>query len=144
MLDEGRYTATYKYAVLLALMDLCLERTQAAGTPPDTVTTPELAEKIVEIYWPHTAPFGKRAPGGVGAPPEHQRSGRDRVGHHAVSLAICAGGRCSSGRFICRLTAAVCAPSIPLTAGRARSARPEAHVRCACGSSGGSACGASV
>ena len=26
-LDEGRHTATYKRAVLLALMDLCLERT---------------------------------------------------------------------------------------------------------------------
>ncbi len=35
--------------------------------------------------------------------------------------------------LICRLTAAVCAPSIPLTAGRARSARPEANVRCAWG-----------
>ena len=42
----------------------------------------------------------------------------------------------------CRLTAAVCAPSIPLTAGRARSARPEANVRCACGSSGAAVCGA--
>ncbi len=50
-----------KYAVLLALMDLCLERTQASGTPPDVVSTLELAEKIVEIYWPHTAPFGARA-----------------------------------------------------------------------------------
>jgi hypothetical protein len=62
LLDEGRYTATYKYAVLLALMDLCLERTQESGAPPDTVRTPELAEKIVETYWPHTAPFGERAP----------------------------------------------------------------------------------
>lgn len=62
MLDEGRYTATYKYAVLLALMDLCLERTRASGAPPDTVTTRELAEKIVEIYWPHTMPFGEGAP----------------------------------------------------------------------------------
>ena len=44
---------------------------------------------------------------------------------------------CSLQRFICRLTAAVRAPSIPLTAGLARSARPEANVRCACGSSGG-------
>ena len=62
LLDEGRYTATYKYAVLLALMDLCLERTQASGSPPDVLSTRELAEKIVEIYWPHTAPFGERAP----------------------------------------------------------------------------------
>src|SRR5215831_10939232 len=42
-------------------MDLCLERSQASGTPPAVVTTLELAEKIVEIYWPHTAPFGERA-----------------------------------------------------------------------------------
>jgi hypothetical protein len=43
---------------------------------------------------------------------------------------------------ICRLTAAGRAPSIPLTAGRARSARPEANVRCACGSSGATGLGA--
>jgi hypothetical protein len=37
----------------------------------------------------------------------------------------------------CRLTVAVCAPSILLTAGRARSARPEAaHVRCGVGAPG--------
>ena len=45
-----------------------------------------------------------------------------------------------AGHF--RLTAAVCPPSIPVTAGRARSARPEADVRCACGSSGAAGCGA--
>ena len=52
LIDEGRYTATYKYAVLLALIDLCLERTQASGAPPDVLTTHQLAEKIIEIYWP--------------------------------------------------------------------------------------------
>jgi len=62
LLDEGRYTATYKYAVLLALIDLCLEHTQASGAPPDVVGTRDLAEKIVEIYWPHAAPFGQRVP----------------------------------------------------------------------------------
>jgi len=57
LLDEGRYTATYKYAVLLALIDLCLECTQSSGAPPAMVTTRQLAEKVVEMYWPHTAPF---------------------------------------------------------------------------------------
>jgi 5-methylcytosine-specific restriction endonuclease McrA len=61
LLDEGRYTATYKYAVLLALIDLCLEGTQASGAPPEMVTTRQLADKIVEIYWPHTVPFARRA-----------------------------------------------------------------------------------
>ena len=62
LLDEGRYTATYKYAVLLALIDLCLEGTQASGAPPEMVTTRQLADKIVELYWPHTVPFASRAP----------------------------------------------------------------------------------
>jgi 5-methylcytosine-specific restriction endonuclease McrA len=62
LLDEGRYTATYKYAVMLALLDVCLERTQASGAPPEMVTTRQLAEKIVEIYWPHTVPFAGRTP----------------------------------------------------------------------------------
>jgi len=57
LLEDGRYTATYKYAVLLGLMELCLEQTQASGAPPAMVTTRQLAEKIVELYWPHTMPF---------------------------------------------------------------------------------------
>jgi 5-methylcytosine-specific restriction endonuclease McrA len=61
LLDEGRYTATYKYAVMLALLDLCLECTQSSGAPPDMVTTRQIADKIVEIYWPQTVPFAVRA-----------------------------------------------------------------------------------
>ena len=34
LLDEGRYQATYKYALLLALLDPCLERTSHTGMPP--------------------------------------------------------------------------------------------------------------
>ena len=58
LLDETRYTTTYKLAVLLGLMDLCLEKAAPSGGPPDVVTTRELAEKVAEIYWPHTLPFG--------------------------------------------------------------------------------------
>src|SRR6185369_868992 len=65
LLDEGRYTATYKYAVLLALIDLCLEGTQASGAPPEMVTTRQLADKVLEIYWPHTVPFAVHAPAAV-------------------------------------------------------------------------------
>jgi hypothetical protein len=65
LLDEGRYTATYKYAVLLALIDLCLEGTQASGAPAQMVTTRQLADKVVELYWPHTIPFAGHTPGVV-------------------------------------------------------------------------------
>jgi 5-methylcytosine-specific restriction endonuclease McrA len=57
MLDDGRFTATHKFAVLLALMDLCLESTEASGAPPTMITTAQLADKVVEIYWSHTLPF---------------------------------------------------------------------------------------
>jgi hypothetical protein len=57
LLDEGAFTATYKYAVLLALMDLCLEHSTKTGAAPDMVVTTQVAEKVVELYWPHTAPF---------------------------------------------------------------------------------------
>lgn len=65
LLDEGRYTSTYKFAVLLALLDLCLEGTQASGAPPEMVTTRQLALKVVELYWPHSVPFVGRSPGAV-------------------------------------------------------------------------------
>lgn len=57
LLDEGRFTATYKYAVLLALMDLCLERSNRDGVAPSSVTTRQLADKILELYWPHSVPY---------------------------------------------------------------------------------------
>ena len=63
----------------------------------------------------------------------------DQITGNVVALGS---GMMRAGRVICRLTAAVRAPSIPLTAGLARSARQAAHVRCACGSSEGAACGA--
>lgn len=57
LLAHGRVTATYKYAVLLGLMDLCLESSTRSGGAPTSVTTVQLAEKVLELYWPHTAPF---------------------------------------------------------------------------------------
>jgi HNH endonuclease len=57
LLDQGRFTSTYKYAVLLSMVDLCLENPKPDGSAPDILTTAQIAEKIVEVYWPHTSPF---------------------------------------------------------------------------------------
>lgn len=65
LLDQGGFTATYKYAVLLGLMDLCFEKSARDGSPPEMVTTGELAAKVVELYWHQTqkfAPLGGRTP----------------------------------------------------------------------------------
>ncbi len=56
LLDEGNFVSTYKHAVLLGLIDLCAQKSEA-GVPPTMVTTRELALAVVEIYWPHTRPW---------------------------------------------------------------------------------------
>ncbi len=57
LLEEGRFVATYKFAVLLGLMDLCFEKNASSGLAPESITTRQLAEKIIEIYWPHTVDY---------------------------------------------------------------------------------------
>ena len=57
LLDQGAFTSTYKYEVLLGLLDACMERTSTQGEPPKTVTTRHLAEKVLAFYWPHVLPF---------------------------------------------------------------------------------------
>jgi hypothetical protein len=72
LLDQGQFVATYKYAVLLGLMDLCLEATDRHGQAPQSVTTRELAGKVIELYWPHTQNFDR----GPAARVLRQNSGR--------------------------------------------------------------------
>ena len=57
VIDEGRRTATYKLAVLLALMDCCAEGVAASGAAPDRVPTRRLARRVAELYWPQLRPF---------------------------------------------------------------------------------------
>jgi 5-methylcytosine-specific restriction endonuclease McrA len=57
LLDEGRFSATYKYAVLLALIDLSLERADDRGEPPRWIATADIAERVIELYWPQTSLF---------------------------------------------------------------------------------------
>lgn len=54
ILQHGSTASTYKYAVLLALIDVCVERADAHGMPPTSVTTRQLAERVVELYWGQT------------------------------------------------------------------------------------------
>lgn len=54
---EGAFSATYKHALLLGLLDLCFEKTSRAGVPPTSVTTRELAEQVLQLYWPQCVPW---------------------------------------------------------------------------------------
>jgi hypothetical protein len=57
LLGEGSFSATYKYALLISLIELCLEKSEPAAGSPDWVTTRECAEKVIELYWVHTLPY---------------------------------------------------------------------------------------
>jgi 5-methylcytosine-specific restriction endonuclease McrA len=61
VIEEGRRTAMYKLAVLLALVDCCALGSDARGRPPATVSTRDLARRVVELYWPQVRPYGTRA-----------------------------------------------------------------------------------
>ena len=57
ILDEGGFSATYKFALFTAILNLCIEKTTVHGTPPETLTTRQLADKVVELYWNHVTPY---------------------------------------------------------------------------------------
>ena len=61
VLELGSFSATYKYALFTAILDLCLEKTSAKGVPPTSLTTAELAGKVAELYWPHATPYDGKA-----------------------------------------------------------------------------------
>jgi hypothetical protein len=58
ILEEGGFSATYKFALFTAILDLCIEKTTIHGTPPETLSTRQLAERVVELYWNHVTPYG--------------------------------------------------------------------------------------
>jgi 5-methylcytosine-specific restriction endonuclease McrA len=56
LLSEGQFTATYKYALLLALADLAVEIGDDSGSPL-VVPTELIAEKFIQYYWRHVVPY---------------------------------------------------------------------------------------
>jgi len=61
VIDSGRRTATYKLALLMALLDLCARRGGLGGRAPDVLYTREIAERVAAIYWPQLTPY-RRGP----------------------------------------------------------------------------------
>ncbi len=57
VLDEGRRTATYKLAVLLALLDCCVLGADVQGRPPQSVPVHDLARRVLELYGRQVRPY---------------------------------------------------------------------------------------
>jgi hypothetical protein len=58
LLDEARYSATYKLATLLALIDVVAETTGPGGLLPESVSAKQVGRRVIELYWPQTVPYG--------------------------------------------------------------------------------------
>jgi hypothetical protein len=61
ILNEGLFVASYKYALLLALAELSVEKSPAPdGSLP--ISLDELADRFITLYWRQAAPFRGRSP----------------------------------------------------------------------------------
>lgn len=57
VIDEGRRTATYKLALLLALIDCCMVNSSAKGEAPIELSTRHIADHVAALYWPQLDQF---------------------------------------------------------------------------------------
>ncbi len=57
VIDEGRRTATYKLALLLALMEACIENSSEHGEAPSSLSTRQIASYVAALYWPQLEQF---------------------------------------------------------------------------------------
>lgn len=53
--DEGSFVASYKYALLHAIADLCV--LQGDDSAPLALATRDLADRFVRLYWRQAVPF---------------------------------------------------------------------------------------
>ena len=64
LLDEGLFVASYKFALLLALADLAIEKGDDTGAAL-TLTTDEIAEKFIQYYWRQAVPYPAATTAGI-------------------------------------------------------------------------------
>ncbi|GAA2531816.1 HNH endonuclease [Mycolicibacterium diernhoferi] len=57
VLETGLRTATYKLATLMALIDHCIEHLPDDPAAARTVPIPDLAHRVLELYWRQVRPF---------------------------------------------------------------------------------------
>ena len=60
LMDEGSFVASYKFALLHAIADLCLVKGDDSGAELELSTT-EIAEQFIRLYWPQVVPYSASA-----------------------------------------------------------------------------------
>ena len=59
LLSEGSFVATYKYALLIALAELAVERGDDSGAEFE-IDVHDIAAKFIELFWRQALPYGAR------------------------------------------------------------------------------------
>jgi 5-methylcytosine-specific restriction endonuclease McrA len=62
LLDTGSFTTSYKYALLLSIVDATLESTEPDGSAPDVLRGRDLGRRVFARYWHQARPFGAAGP----------------------------------------------------------------------------------
>src|SRR5690349_7455894 len=57
ILESGQRVATYKLATLMALVDHCIENLPERPADSLTVPIPDLAHRVLQLYWRQVRPF---------------------------------------------------------------------------------------
>jgi hypothetical protein len=65
ILSEGSFVATYKYALLIALVELAIERGEDSNREL-VLPIRDIADKFAELYWRQAAPYEADGVSGVG------------------------------------------------------------------------------
>jgi hypothetical protein len=95
ILETGQRDATYKLATLMALIDHCIENLPERAEEALQVPIPELAHRVLALYWPQVRPFEgqdlrQRRSGAIARIPDAAKSLREatRSGNSGLSLDI--------------------------------------------------------
>jgi len=60
LMEEGSFVASYKFALLHAIADLCLVKGDVGGAALE-LSTSEIAEQFIRLYWPQVVPYSASA-----------------------------------------------------------------------------------
>lgn len=93
--EEGDFSATYKFALLMALAEIAVEAGNDSGAAL-TVSLYSIGEKFVELYWRQAAPYSTVA--GTGGVLWQNRGAQAAVVRHVNSLRSLSQGNISMAR----------------------------------------------
>lgn len=60
LMDEGSFVASYKFALLHAIADLCVVKGDDSGAELE-LSTSVIAEQFIRLYWPQVVPYSASA-----------------------------------------------------------------------------------